>query len=219
MEILFAIIALSGATFAAGWYWREPVRRARRALERTKNTPIAHLRQDELVKITGVIAPHDAILTSPLENQPCIGYTTRIDTVWDEDRGGRDSVLKSAGSASFLVTDETGTAVVAAPVFIVPPRDWTSQLAPAWMYQRGQPDDPPPLRSTAGEMTTYREVLLRPGDRVSVLGRATLEVDPAGRASLRAPPMLHWIRGSEARPVIVAHAPLRSQQTRAASDS
>src|SRR4051812_17742378 len=214
MAILFAIIALSGATLAAGWYWREPVRRARRALDRAKNTPIANLRQDELVKITGVIAPHEAMLTSPLENQPCIGYTTRIDTVWDEGRG---SVLRSTGAASFTVTDETGTAVVAAPVFIVPPRDWTSQLAPAWMYRRGQPDDPPPLSPIAGEMTRYREVLLRPGDRVSVLGRATLEVDSAGRVSLRAPPMLHWIRGSEARPVIVAHAPLRSQPTRGAS--
>jgi hypothetical protein len=78
------------------------------------------------------------------------------------------------------------------------------------MYRGGQPDDPLPSRPFAEEMTTYREVLLRPGDRVSVLGRATLEVDPAGRVSLRAPPMLHWIRGSEARPVIVAHAPLRT---------
>jgi hypothetical protein len=207
MEILFAIVALSGVAFAVGWHWREPVSRARRALERAKNTLIAQLPQDEPVKITGVIAPREAMLTSPLENKPCIGYTTRIDSVRDEGRG---SVLKSAGCASFLVTDETGTAVVAGPVFIVPRPDQASQLAPAWMYGQGRPNDPEPAMLTGGEMTTYREVLLSPGDRVSVLGRATLEVDPAGQDSFRASPMRFWLRGSEAKPVIVAHAPVRT---------
>jgi hypothetical protein len=81
------------------------------------------------------------------------------------------------------------------------------------MYRRGQPDDPPAWGPIGGETTRYREVLLRPGDRVSVLGRATLEVDPAGDGSFRAPLMRVWIRGSEAKPVIVAHAPQYRSQT------
>ena len=48
-------------------------------------------------------------------------------------------------------------------------------------------------------------MLLKPGDRVSVLGRATMQVDPAGNASFRDPPMLNHITGSEDVPVIVAH--------------
>ena len=63
----------------------------------------------------------------------------------------------------------------------------------------------PSLRATIERPTRYREILLKPGDRVSVLGRATMEIDPAGRASFRDPPMLNHITGSEDTPVIVAH--------------
>jgi hypothetical protein len=206
---LYAVVALCIGTYAAGWLWLEPVRRARRALARAKNTPIAQLPQDEPVKITGVIAPHEAMVTSPFENQLCIGYGTRIHTSRAEGKG-KDSTLKSVGCASFLVTDETGTAVVAGPVFILPPPDQASKGAPEWMYERWPPAPKPPWEPIADEAVSYREVLLEPGDRVSVLGRAALEVDPGGQASLRAPPMRVWIRGSDARPVIVAHAPVRT---------
>ena len=51
----------------------------------------------------------------------------------------------------------------------------------------------------------YQEALLRPSNRVGVFGRATMEIDPAGRASFRDPPMLNHMTGSEDDPVIVAH--------------
>jgi hypothetical protein len=45
-----------------------------------------------------------------------------------------------------------------------------------------------------------------PGDRISVLGRATLEIDPAGRGSFRDPPKLNHMRGSDSEPVLIGDA-------------
>jgi hypothetical protein len=53
----------------------------------------------------------------------------------------------------------------------------------------------------------FREALLRPGDRVSVLGRALLEADPGGgTAGFHSPARIRRMRGSKRQPVIVAHA-------------
>ena len=46
-----------------------------------RNTPIAYLPQDEPVKIAGVIAPREAMLTSPLETSHAFGYTTKINGI------------------------------------------------------------------------------------------------------------------------------------------
>ena len=42
-----------------------------------------------------------------------------------------------------------------------------------------------------------------PGDRISVLGRAAPEIDPAGRGSFREPTKLIHMRGSDAEPVLI----------------
>lgn len=53
----------------------------------------------------------------------------------------------------------------------------------------------------------YREGRLKPGDRVSVVGRASLEIDPAGaRPGMRSPPVIVSLRGSTDDPVIVVDA-------------
>ena len=53
-----------------------------------------------------------------------------------------------------------------------------------------------------------QEVLVRPGDRVSVFGRARMRWIRAGRATSRDPPMLNHITGSRGAPVIVAQEPV-----------
>jgi len=179
-------------------------------LERVNPTAIAALPQRELARITGVGAPRDALLTSPLGHEPCIGYSTAIE---ERDWGGAwSTIFKLAGCGAFLVTDESGTAAVQGPVFIaLDPADaaWTNLpggvlITPAHKLLHEVAasrvgDD------LAGREIRYQEVLVRPGDRVSVFGHASMEVDPAGRASLRDPPMLHHITGSDDAPVIVAH--------------
>ena len=106
--------------WAAAWQRRA----LHRTLEGGSQATIAALPQGELTRITGVVAPREALLTSPLDRQPCIGYSI-------VDRGdGRAwrTMLKSADCGAFMVTDDSGTAVVEGPVAIADDLDdgaWT----------------------------------------------------------------------------------------------
>ena len=178
-------------------------RAPRRALERAKTAAIASLQQGELTKITGVVAPREAMLASAVGKESCIGYSTAVESA--TGGGAWRPVLNPAACASFLVTDESGTAVVEGTIVILHP-DGGWETAPASLLPRK--DDGRSLASQAPTLETrsrYREILLKPGDRVSVFGRAKMEIDPAGRSSFRDPPMLNHITGSDDAPVIVAH--------------
>ena len=50
----------------------------------------------------------------------------------------------------------------------------------------------------------FREALLKPGDRVSVLGLAFVEADPAAPAAgFRSPSLALIMRGSVSQPIVV----------------
>jgi hypothetical protein len=168
-------------------------RRARwRALSRAQRVAIAALSQGGLTRITGTIEPRGALVTSPIALQPCVGYSTVVEvaTKWVTWR----MVMNSMKCGSFYVKDETGTALVEEPIFVVrgPGTTWETPPESAW-----QP--------TGNQRVRCHEVLLQPGDRVSVLGRVTMELDPAGRGSYREAPVLAHLKGSADEPVVVAH--------------
>ena len=216
---LLIAMLLYDLALIAYWQWIAADKRKRKVLlnrlKGFKAIAIAALPQRELARITGVSAPRDALLMSPLGHEPCIGYSTVIE---ERDLGGTwRTVFKSADCGPFLVTDESGTAAVDGPVFIaLDPADvaWTNLpggvlITPAHKLLHEVAvsrvgDD------LADREIRCQEVLVRPGDRVSVFGRASMEVDPAGRASFRDPPMLNHITGSEDAPVIVAHDKITS---------
>ena len=182
-------------------------RAPRRALERAKPAAIASLQQGELTKITGVVALREAMLTSAVGKESCIGYSTAVESA--TGAGEWRPVLNAAACGSFFVTDESGTAVVDGTILIAPDGGW--ETPPASLFPRV--DDGRSLASRAPTFqvrTRYREIVLKPGDRVSVLGRAKMEIDPAGRSSFRDPPMLNHITGSEDAPVILAHDKIAS---------
>jgi hypothetical protein len=196
MDLVTALWALAIATAASG----ELVIRgrrylSRRALKRTKTTPIAELPQGQLVKIAGVISARDPLLTSPIRNESCVAYSTIVRAGSGADNNGRVA-LKTAACASFYVTDDSGTAVVRGAAFLVMKRDGAWENAP--------PDLFPEV--TGGERVRCQEILIQVGDRVSVLGRARLEIDPAGRGSFREPPKLNHLTGSERQPVLIGDA-------------
>jgi hypothetical protein len=169
-------------------------RRARwHTLKRAKAVAIASLPPGERAMITGVIAARGELLTSALGQQPCIGYSAAVQTALGDNPW--TSVLASVECSSFYVTDESGTAVVEEPIVIArnPGAAWEVPPTSAWPV-------------IVGERIRSQEMLLRPGDRVSVLGRATMEIDPAGRGSYREPPMLPHMRGTDKDPVIVGNA-------------
>ena len=118
----------------------------------------------------------------------------------------RLNITKRGQGLFIFVTDESGTAVVEGNIVMAPDPDIGWGTPPASLFPRRDDDDSlPSLRPTIKRQTRYREILLMPGDRVSVLGRAKMEIDPAGHSSFRDPPMLSHITGSDDAPVIVAH--------------
>ena len=218
------LVALASVLAYQRWAAASQRRALHRTLEGGSPAAIEALPQGELTRITGVVAPRDALLTSPIGRQACIGYSSVIEKMhvaWQP-------ILKAAACRAFIVTDDSGTAVVEGPVAFAEDLDegawmglptsvfrqdlggtWGSLRASVFKRMGFKPvGEDGPRESVWGwsEDLRCQEVLLKPGDRVSVLGRATMQVDPAERASFRDPPMLNHITGSEDEPVIVAHA-------------
>jgi hypothetical protein len=181
--------------------------RSRRLLDRTRTTAIAALREGELAKIAGVVAAREALVTSPVGEHPCIGFRLSIDQ--RPSKGAGEiwiPVVVRTACGSFSVTDDTGTVVVEGPFRIdLDPDDsaWAN-LPPAVFSLLEEAAGPSALKSIGDEQTRFQEALLKPGDRIRVLGRPTLEIDPAGRGSSRDPPRLNHIRGTGEEPVVIA---------------
>jgi len=145
-------------------------------------------------------------LTSPLLERSCVAYRLVV------EEPGWHPVLDRAACAPFLVQDGDITVSVRGPftVFLGAEYEWdfgnevqariarvVDGLAD---HGREAPDDEIYSRNYR-----YFEALIRPGDRVTVEGFASLAVHPAGeRAGLRAPPLLHSLSGTSERPVIVS---------------
>jgi hypothetical protein len=182
------VVAIAGAVVFAE-YRRQA---SWRAIKKARPIAIASLQEGQRATIAGVIAPRGPLLTSPIQQLPCIGYSSQIDVHRGEEV---QPFLKADDCGPFFVTDESGTALVYSPVLLPrPPGSW--QVAP-----------PTSLPTTAGEENRCYEILLRPGDRVKVLGRSVIEVDPAAVGGPhRQPPMLPVLKGSADEPVIVADA-------------
>jgi hypothetical protein len=164
---------------------------------------IAALREGELGKIEGVAAAREPLLTSPVNGCSCIGYRIIIEQA---GQGGWVSVVRHEAWPSFLVVDDTGTVAVEGPVaMLLAPGDGGSVSLPPPVYGLLEEANVP-VSDLIGRDKQFRfqESFLKVGDRVSVLGRASLEIDPAGRGSYREPPRLFVIRGSEKEPVAVA---------------
>jgi hypothetical protein len=164
---------------------------------------IASLRPGELAKITGVVAARGELLTAVIGQQRCVGYSAAVETSTRDD--GWQRIMTFADCASFHVTDASGTVSVQGTIVIAHHEGVAWESPPANFLAR-TPDERTDSRRWVVEKLRCREVLLMPGDHVSVLGRATMELDPAARGSYREPPMLPHLRGTESEPVIVANA-------------
>jgi len=190
------------------WLIHRHRRRARRALAAATRLAIAAVPEGEKVKITGVVENRDPLITSPVGGHPCIGFTLVIERGATENR---DFLVQRADCRPFLLSDETGTVAVDGPFRMeldVDDGAWAN--LPPSVYslleeELGQKKASVYFDSGQREIR-FKEALLRPGDRVSVLGRSTVEIDPAGRGSYREAPMLAHIRGTEKEPVIIADA-------------
>jgi len=177
------------------WYSSRRRRRAsaRRAIERRAVTAIATLREGEPARIRGVVAAREPLLTSPISGRACIGYQVIIDDRSHHPDFEWIPLVDREVWPSFLVTDETGTMAVQGQLqMLVDPSDGGPNL-PAEAYALLQADDVRMKDLWGPRQFWFRETLLKLGDRVSVVGRPSLEVDR------RLPVM----RGSDDQPVVI----------------
>jgi hypothetical protein len=188
------------------WAAERKLRAARRAVKEMKATAIAALREGELAKVTGVVSSRDPLLTSAVGRQACVGYSVIVETRGIIVEPWR-LLAERKTCATFSIADDSGTAVVEGPFLLaLEPDDAAWANLPVSVHallweELGK------IASayTGGENELhFQEALLMPGDRVSVVGCAAMEIDPAGRGSYRDPPMLFHIRGSEDEPVVIA---------------
>jgi len=168
-------------------------------------TPIAAIADGADVRIQGRAVARAPLRTSPISRRDCIGFRLIIDS----DGGGGDAwhrVVEQEEFDSFVVRDETGEAVLHGPFEIkLDPYDSRSENnlppeLPAFLESEGVP-----VNGSFGIACRFRyvETVLLPGDAVSAFGRATLEIDAAGRSrSPREPPLLCHFKGREDAVVI-----------------
>jgi hypothetical protein len=202
-RVLFGLLLAAG-TFVITLTVNLIKRSRRRALALASATPlaIAGMPEGERVKITGVVGAREPLITSPAGHR-CIGFRMVIQRGNDRT----DELARREDCRSFSLTDETGAVVVDGPFLL------------ALDVDDGAWGNPPPsvaafleeeIGKKAGAFINgeygirFQEAVLKPGDRVTVVGSATMEVDPAARGSHRDPPMINHIRGSEKEPVVVS---------------
>ena len=116
------------------------------------------------------------------------------------------TVLRRETCQPFSISDETGKAHVDGPFFLG--LDFGAFIAvPEYRHSSLEEAGVPTSGILFDRRFAYREVLLRPGDRISIFGLVFLEPDPTvPAAGLRSPPLVARIQGSDDQPIIVVRA-------------
>jgi hypothetical protein len=189
---IFAIVALSRV------WARRKQDAERRALLAVPETPIAGITDGARVRIRGRAVARDSLVTA---------YRLTFEYRNDPVDGWRNLVEDDAFNR-FVVVDDTGEATVHAPftIKLAPYRDafvaGASAALASLLARKGVPAIE--LFGTTRQLR-YVETIVMPGDEVMAVGRASIEIDPAGRApSNRDPPVMCQLKGTTDEPVIIA---------------
>jgi hypothetical protein len=205
--LAITMVALLGGAFVA-YVNRMTGRRRRaprRALLQIPATPIAGVKDGEMVRIAGRAVARGPLLTSPLSQRRCIGFRLTVDS----SRGGNEPwqrVVDHEALDAFLLADETGEAVLHGPFEIeLDPYDAGSDPPPALLALL-EKEGLPVSGVYVDRQFRYIEIVLLPGDEITAFGRATVEIDAAGHAaSHRHPPIMCHLKGRD-EAVIIADA-------------
>jgi len=206
---LMTAIVIGGILLLAGVAWAiDPADRALAALRRAKDTPIAELKHGEWARVTGVASAAAPTLTSPIGDDECIGFRLEVtgpdhNTLSTIIQHTVSIVMRRGTCQPFSISDETGKAHVDGPCFLG--LDFGVFIAvPEYRYSFLEEAGVPTSGFFFDKRFAYREVLLRPGDRISIFGLVFLEPDPTvPAAGLRSPPLVARIQGSDDQPIIV----------------
>lgn len=182
----WVVLALFAAATAYSLHQRytSTAARIRRTLRRTPRSDVASAREQEMVKVVGVIDFMGEPLKAPISGRPCAGYEV---TVHLEGRNGGQRLVRDVAHTDFWLNDGTGTALVRmkdAQVRIhrdAHRRSGTFKNATpeldAFLHKHGMSSVDVAFGVSFNKALRYEEGVLEKGERVAVAGYATREAD------------------------------------------
>jgi hypothetical protein len=169
----------------------------RRLFLQHERTLIRDARMGNRIKIVGQLRGNGPPSSAPLSGVTCLCYQTVVQLSEGEAWGKK---IWAEQWPNLFVDDESGSVLI---------RMLTAEMSLVEM-RTGWVHDPPPFaarresvgrfldgyaldnhvlseRVSAKQSVRYKEVVLREGDRVAVIGRPLIELDPTARGVLRGP--------------------------------
>jgi hypothetical protein len=176
----------------------------RREPTRPTATPIAAIKDGDRVRIQGRVVARGPLRTSPVSERACVGFRLTIDA---GQQSPSQRVFEQEEFDSVVVADGTGEAILHAPFRLeLDPYDARSENVPQAVVDLVKQTGANHRMFGVLNQLFYVETVLEPGDEIVAIGRATVEIDPAGRApSHREPPVLCHLKGTD-EPVVIADA-------------
>jgi hypothetical protein len=160
-----------------------------------------------VVRLRGQAEARTPMRRSPISGRECIGYSVMVERhepasgVWHE-------VVDLDEFGTFLLKDGTGEAVLHGPFEIrLAPYDTRADNLPPTLFELLEREGVA-VMNPFGMRNDFRyvETILLPEDEIIAVGRATVEIDPAGRSkSNREPPFRCHLKGRE-EAVVIADA-------------
>jgi hypothetical protein len=180
---------------------------ARGALERLPETPIAAVKDGQMVRLRGSAEARTPMRRSPISGRECIGYSVMVER-HESGTGVWHEVVDLDEFGTFLLKDGTGEAVLHGPFEIrLAPYDHRADNLPPTLFELLEREGVA-VMNPFGMQNHFRyvETVLLPEDEIIAVGRATVEIDPAGRSpSHREPPFRCHLKGRE-EAVVIADA-------------
>ena len=190
------------------------LRKARRALKRAPRMAMGAVKNGDWACVSGRARPRAPLKKSPLSQRDCIGFRVMVER-FDVGSAVWQLIIDLEDFVTFSLADGTGEAVVHAPfVVMLDPHDERGDDLPPAFFDLLERERWRRTGPSGGEyLFRYTETLLLPDDDIVALGRATIEIDPAGRArSHREPPVMCHLRGGEI-PVVIAEPDVADRAT------
>lgn len=212
-----ALLVLASASLSLariGYYsFFSPPVRAKRTLARRRCTRIRDAAGSGL-RVTGRVRIRGAALEAPISGRACAAFQL---TVQEHSRNGWRTILELREAGPFVVSDQTGEALVdTAEPFVLAlvaseagTTAWTGRLNPERRQALHDLLGARALHWQGGAKNLrYQESILDAGRLVSIGGFGVREASPEGpRANLREPGEWLVLRGRAGEPLLISDAP------------
>ena len=176
----------------------------RRELMRTPATPIAAIKDGDRVRVQGKVVARGPLRTSPVSQRACVGFRLKVA---HGHSVAYEQIIDQDELDSIVLSDGTGEVILDAPFRVeLDPYDARTANVPDAVFELARQTGANLTMFGSPDQLAYVEIVVQPGDELIAVGRATVEIDPAGRASShREPPVVRRLKGDD-EPVVLADA-------------